>query len=108
MLHAVQLALQHWSDARHFVQAPGVTMTPMNRISGLPISVSRTRGVARGPYAVAAVIAAGALAATALLNRHLAKKAEHDNPPAGQFLDGRCPVALRGARLGRAASASAW
>jgi pimeloyl-ACP methyl ester carboxylesterase len=36
---------------------------------------------------VAAVIAAGALAATALLNRHLAKKAERDNPPAGQFLE---------------------
>jgi len=33
------------------------------------------------------VVAAGALAATALLNRHLAKKAEHDNPPAGQFLE---------------------
>ena len=33
------------------------------------------------------MVAAGALAATALLNRHLAKKAEHDNPPAGQFLD---------------------
>jgi pimeloyl-ACP methyl ester carboxylesterase len=36
---------------------------------------------------VAAIVAAGALAATALLNRHLAKKAEHDNPPAGQFLE---------------------
>jgi len=33
------------------------------------------------------VVAAGALAATALLNRQLAKKAEQDNPPAGQFLD---------------------
>ena len=33
------------------------------------------------------MVAAGALAATALLNRHLAKKAEHDNPPAGQFLE---------------------
>jgi pimeloyl-ACP methyl ester carboxylesterase len=29
----------------------------------------------------------GALAATALLNRHLAKKAERDNPAAGRFLD---------------------
>jgi pimeloyl-ACP methyl ester carboxylesterase len=27
------------------------------------------------------------LAAIALVNRHLAKKAEHDNPPAGRFLD---------------------
>jgi pimeloyl-ACP methyl ester carboxylesterase len=33
------------------------------------------------------VVAAGALAAMALLNRHLAKKAEDDNPPAGQFLE---------------------
>ncbi|MDB5620682.1 MAG: alpha/beta hydrolase [Tardiphaga sp.] len=67
---------------------PGVSMTPMNRLSRLPTSVSRNRNVAAGPsYAVAAVVAAGALAAAALLNRHLAKKAEHDNPPAGQFLD---------------------
>ena len=29
----------------------------------------------------------GAPAATALLNRHLAKKAEQDNPPAGRFLE---------------------
>lgn len=36
---------------------------------------------------MAAIVAAGALAATALLNRHLAKKAEHDNPPTGQFLE---------------------
>jgi hypothetical protein len=50
----------------------------------------------------------GALAATALLNRHLAKKAEHDNPPGGRFLEVRCAAALRGKRLRRAAGASAW
>jgi pimeloyl-ACP methyl ester carboxylesterase len=33
------------------------------------------------------VVAAGALAVAALLNRQLAKKAEHDNPPTGQFLE---------------------
>jgi pimeloyl-ACP methyl ester carboxylesterase len=33
------------------------------------------------------VVAAGALAATALLNRHLAKKAEQGNPPAGGFVE---------------------
>jgi pimeloyl-ACP methyl ester carboxylesterase len=60
----------------------------MNRSNRLPASVRRNSNVAAGPsYAVAAVVAAGALAATALLNRHLAKKAEHDNPPAGRFLD---------------------
>ena len=53
-----------------------------------PTSVRRNRRSGAGhSYAVAAMVAAGALAATALLNRHLAKKAEHDNPPAGQFLD---------------------
>jgi len=32
------------------------------------------------------VIAFAALAATALVNRHLARKAERENPPAGRFL----------------------
>ena len=39
------------------------------------------------PYAVAAALTVGVLAVTALVNRHLAKTAEHDNPPAGQFLE---------------------
>ena len=34
----------------------------------------------------ASAVAVGALVATALLNQHLAKKAERDNPPAGRFL----------------------
>ena len=58
-------------------------MTRMNRLSRLPTSVRRNRnGAAGSSYAFAAVVAAGALAATALLNRHLAKKAEQENPPA--------------------------
>jgi hypothetical protein len=65
-----------------------MSMTQMNRKSRLPTSVRRNRKVAAGhSYAVAAVVAAGALAATALLNRHLAKKAERDNPPSGEFLE---------------------
>ena len=36
---------------------------------------------------VASAVAIGALTAIALVNRHLAKKAEHDNPPAGRFLE---------------------
>jgi pimeloyl-ACP methyl ester carboxylesterase len=36
---------------------------------------------------MAAAVGIGALAAMALLNRHLAKKAEHDNPASGHFLD---------------------
>ena len=60
----------------------------MNQLRRLPTSVRRTRNPAAGhSYAVAAAVAVGALAATALLNRHLAKKAEHDNRPAGHFLD---------------------
>jgi pimeloyl-ACP methyl ester carboxylesterase len=64
-------------------------MTPMNRVSRLPSSVRRQSWkVAEGhSYAFAALAAAGVLAATALFNRHLAKKAEQDNPPAGQFLE---------------------
>jgi pimeloyl-ACP methyl ester carboxylesterase len=36
---------------------------------------------------VTALAAVGVLVATALLNRHLAEKAEHDNPPTGRFID---------------------
>ena len=39
------------------------------------------------PYVVAAAATAGALAISALVNRHLAKNAENDNPPAGQFME---------------------
>jgi pimeloyl-ACP methyl ester carboxylesterase len=47
----------------------------------------RRRNAKAPPIAVAAAVVIGALAATALLNRHLAKKAEHDNPAIGRFLD---------------------
>ena len=39
------------------------------------------------PFAVAAVTIVGALAISALVNRRLARDAEHDNPPAGRFLE---------------------
>src|ERR1700716_872799 len=39
------------------------------------------------PYAVAAAATVGALAISAMVNRHLAKNAENENPPAGQFLE---------------------
>jgi pimeloyl-ACP methyl ester carboxylesterase len=45
------------------------------------------------PYLVATAATIGALALSALGNRYLAKKAERDNPPRGQFLD------IDGARL---------
>lgn len=44
-------------------------------------------------YVGAAAVAAGALAALALVNHHLAKKATQNNPPAGRFLE------LSGVRL---------
>jgi pimeloyl-ACP methyl ester carboxylesterase len=64
-------------------------MTAANRTSRLPTSVGRkSRKVSQAnPYAVAAAVTVGALAISALVNRHLAKKAEHDNPPTGQFLE---------------------
>jgi pimeloyl-ACP methyl ester carboxylesterase len=46
------------------------------------------RSIARAhPYVVAAAATVGALAISALVNRHLAKNAENDNPPAGRFLE---------------------
>ena len=39
------------------------------------------------PYASAAVVAVAALAASALVNRDLAAKAERDNPARGQFVE---------------------
>src|SRR6202166_3000609 len=48
----------------------------------------KSRRIAQAhPYAVAAAATVGALAISALVNRHLAKNAENDNPPAGQFLE---------------------
>ena len=39
------------------------------------------------PYAGAGAVTIGALAVSALVNRHFAKKAERENPPAGQFIE---------------------
>jgi pimeloyl-ACP methyl ester carboxylesterase len=51
-------------------------------------SIPGQRRNAKAPsFAVASAVVIGALAAMALLNRQLAKKAEHDNPAAGRFLD---------------------
>ena len=50
-----------------------------------PLSVQVARLKAR-PYATGAGVLAAALAVCALVNRHLAKKAERQNPPKGRFL----------------------
>jgi len=54
-----------------------------------PHSANSIQGrLAKAPsFAVASALAIGALTAMALLNRHLANKAERDNPAAGRFLD---------------------
>jgi hypothetical protein len=63
-------------------------MTSANSVRHLRSSIPVNRRDAKGPsYAMASAVAIGALAAMALVNRHLAKKAEHKNPPAGRFLD---------------------
>jgi pimeloyl-ACP methyl ester carboxylesterase len=48
---------------------------------------SRRRDATMARYVGASAVAVGVLAGIALFNRHLARKAEHDNPPAGRFLD---------------------
>ena len=63
-------------------------MTAAHSIRRLRRSAPGQRYNTRAPsYVVASAVAIGALTAIALVNRHLAKKAEHDNPPAGRFLD---------------------
>jgi pimeloyl-ACP methyl ester carboxylesterase len=63
-------------------------MTSSNAVERLRSSIPvQPRKVKTPSVAVAAAAVIGTLAATALLNRHLAKKAEHDNPAAGHFLD---------------------
>jgi pimeloyl-ACP methyl ester carboxylesterase len=58
------------------------TMTAAHLKTRSPRSIARAH-----PYVVAAAATVGALAISALVNRHLAKNAENDNPPAGQFLE---------------------
>ena len=64
-------------------------MTAINPVSRLRTAVpGKTRNVTKAhPYALAAAVTIGALAVSALVNRHLARKAERDNPPAGRFLE---------------------
>ena len=63
-------------------------MTSARSVRRLRSSIPVQRRKAKvHPYAVASAVGIVALAAMALINRHLAKKAEHDNPAAGRFLD---------------------
>lgn len=63
-------------------------MTSARPIRRLRSAIPIQRRHAKAPsFAVASAVAIGALAAMALVNRHLAKKAERDNPAVGRFLD---------------------
>ena len=63
------------------------------------------RSIARAhPYVVAAAATVGALAISALVNRHLANNAENDNPPVGQFLE----VKASGYTMSNVAQARRW
>ena len=69
-------------------------MTSATAVKRLRSSIPVQRRYAKAPsLVVTSAVVIGALAATALLNHHLAKKAERDNPAAGRFLD------VNGARL---------
>ena len=62
-------------------------MTSANVIRHLRYSAPVRRRDAKAPsFAAASAVVIGALAATALLNHYLAKKAERDNPATGRFL----------------------
>jgi pimeloyl-ACP methyl ester carboxylesterase len=52
--------------------------------SSIPV---RRREAKMRSHVLASAVAIGTLAAMAMVNRHLAKKAEHDNPAAGRFLE---------------------
>ena len=50
--------------------------------------VSKGKTIAAAhPYALAAAVSIGVVAISALVNRHFAKAAEHDNKPTGNFLE---------------------
>jgi pimeloyl-ACP methyl ester carboxylesterase len=65
-----------------------MAMTAARRIARLRRSIPSQRRNSEAPSLIAAsAVAIAALAATALVNRYLAKKAERDNPPTGRFLE---------------------
>jgi pimeloyl-ACP methyl ester carboxylesterase len=90
LLPLVTFALQHSPGSSGFRAAPSRVkfMTSANSARRLRSTFPFRRRIAKAPsYALASAVAIGALAAMALVNRHLAKKAERDNPASGRFLD---------------------
>jgi hypothetical protein len=63
-------------------------MTSARPIRSRRSAIPAQRRHATAPsIAIASAVAIGPLAAMAMVNRHLAKKAERDNPADGRFLD---------------------
>ena len=85
----VHSALQHFLDCPNFVHATLSAYDDRHLKTRSPRTLTdKGRAIAQAhPYVVAAAATVGALAISALVNRQLAKNAENDNPPAGQFLE---------------------
>jgi pimeloyl-ACP methyl ester carboxylesterase len=64
-----------------------MTTAHLQRRARRALALDRPTITQAHPYIVAAAATVAALAISALINRHLAKNAESDNPPAGQFLE---------------------
>ena len=84
-LQAVRYLLQHFSETPGD-RACAFWIMYMSRTSSRSILKTSLSTIKARPYVAAGVIA-GALAASAILNRQLAKKAQRDNPPTGRFLE---------------------
>ena len=62
-------------------------MATTNLKTRLPRSLARKGRSQIHPYAAVAAATVAALVISVFVNRRLAKKAENNNPPAGQFLN---------------------
>ena len=84
-LQAVRNLLQHFSETPGD-RACAFWIMYMPRTTSHSLLKTSLSAIRARPYVAAGVIA-GALAASAILNRQLAKKAQRDNPPTGRFLE---------------------
>src|SRR5689334_251727 len=86
----VRSVLQHFLGSSRY-RARTDRVCPMAAVTSLKrfrrVVPNQRLDRASSSFVPAAAIAVAALAAAALINRNLAKKAEHDNPPAGRFLE---------------------
>ena len=82
----VHCALQHLGLS--LIRASHIEVIQMSAVRSPRSLVLKSRSITQAhPFAVAAGTTVGALGIAALVNRRLARKEEHDNPPAGRFLE---------------------